>query len=229
MLVQTSLKSHILDAQKEAMKEENLEDEAFLGANKMYKDVKEYYWWLGMKKYIALTTRGHDSIWVVVDRLMKFAHFLPIRKDYNMDKLAQTDGQSERMIHTMEDMLRACVINFGVQTSLKSHILDAQKEAMKEENLEDEAFLGADHKLEMRSNEVGYFNGKAWIPKVNNLRKVVMDKSHKSRYSIHPEANKMYKDVKEYYWWLAIKNSSAEIETNHDGLYDKFAQDDKRA
>ncbi|KAI3695720.1 hypothetical protein L1987_78720 [Smallanthus sonchifolius] len=153
------------------------------GADKMYKDLKEFYWWPGMKKDIASyvgrcltcskiamdfvtklprTSSGYDSIWVIVDRLTKSAHFIPIREDYKMEKLArlyigeivsrhgvpvsiisdrdsrftfrfwqtlqralgtrldmsrayhpQTDGQSERAIQTMEDMLRACVIDFG--------------------------------------------------------------------------------------------------------------------
>ena len=100
------------------------------------------------------TPSGYDSIWVIVDRLTKSAHFLPIREDYKMEKLArlyikeivcrhgapvsiisdrdgrftsrfwqslhkefgtqldmstayhpQTDGQSERNIQTLEDML----------------------------------------------------------------------------------------------------------------------------
>ncbi|KAM0052023.1 putative nucleotidyltransferase, Ribonuclease H [Helianthus debilis subsp. tardiflorus] len=108
------------------------------------------------------TSKGHDAIWVVVDRLTKSAHFLPIREDFSAEKLAkiyvdeivsrhgvpldiisdrdarfsshfwktmqsalgtqlnlstayhpQTDGQSERTIQTLEDMLRACVIDFG--------------------------------------------------------------------------------------------------------------------
>ncbi|KAD4180450.1 hypothetical protein E3N88_29041 [Mikania micrantha] len=108
------------------------------------------------------TPRGFDSIWVIVDRLTKSAHFLPIREDYKMEKLStlyineiiarhgtptsiisdrdsrftsrfwqslqkalgtrvnlstayhpQTDGQSERTIQTLEDMLRSCVIDFG--------------------------------------------------------------------------------------------------------------------
>ncbi|GJR47199.1 reverse transcriptase domain-containing protein [Tanacetum coccineum] len=105
---------------------------------------------------------GNDTIWVIVDRLTKSAHFLAIREDYSTEKLAkiyvdeivarhgvpvsiisdrdgrftsrcwqtvqkalgtrldmstayhpQTDGQSERTIQTLEDMLRACVIDFG--------------------------------------------------------------------------------------------------------------------
>ena len=35
------------------------------------------------------TPSGHDSIWVIVDRLTKSAHFLPIREDYKVERLAQ--------------------------------------------------------------------------------------------------------------------------------------------
>ncbi|GJU42132.1 reverse transcriptase domain-containing protein [Tanacetum coccineum] len=145
------------------------------GADKMYYDSRDRYWWPGMKKDIAehegiamdfvtklpRTSSGHDTIWVIVDRLTKSAHFLPMREDYKMERLArlylneivarhgvpisiisdrdsrftsrfwqsmqealgtrldmstayhpQTDGQSERTIQTLEDMLRACVLDF---------------------------------------------------------------------------------------------------------------------
>ncbi|GJT58360.1 putative reverse transcriptase domain-containing protein [Tanacetum coccineum] len=65
------------------------------------------------------TKSEHDTIWVIVDRLTKSAHFLATHEDYNMEKLAstayhpQTDEQSERTIQTLEDMLRVCVIDFG--------------------------------------------------------------------------------------------------------------------
>ncbi|GJY50143.1 putative reverse transcriptase domain-containing protein [Tanacetum coccineum] len=113
---------------------------------------------------------GYDAIWVIVDRLTKSAHFLPIREDYKTEKLARiyineivarhgvpvsiisdrngrfashlwqalqealgtklhmstayhpkTDGQSERTIQTLEDMLRACVMDFG--GSWDTHLL----------------------------------------------------------------------------------------------------------
>ena len=35
------------------------------------------------------TRRQHDAIWVIVDRVMKFAHFLPVSNDDPLDKLAQ--------------------------------------------------------------------------------------------------------------------------------------------
>ncbi|GJU24305.1 putative reverse transcriptase domain-containing protein [Tanacetum coccineum] len=103
------------------------------GADKMYHDLRDMYWWSGNEEgYCCLprTRSGYDVIWVIVDRLTKLAYFLAIREDYNMEKLAsakffrdaldmsttyhpQTDGQSERIIQTLQDMLRACVIDFG--------------------------------------------------------------------------------------------------------------------
>ena len=35
------------------------------------------------------TCEGHDGIWVIVDRLTKSAHFLPVEKKYSLDKLAE--------------------------------------------------------------------------------------------------------------------------------------------
>ncbi|GKD04929.1 putative reverse transcriptase domain-containing protein [Tanacetum coccineum] len=35
------------------------------------------------------TSSGHDTIWVIVDRLTKFAYFLPMHEDYKIDRLAK--------------------------------------------------------------------------------------------------------------------------------------------
>ncbi|GJW35559.1 reverse transcriptase domain-containing protein [Tanacetum coccineum] len=107
------------------------------------------------------TSSGYDTIWVIIDRLTKSAHFLPMKETDSMERLTrlymkevvtrhgipvliicdrdgrftsnswrsfqkalgtrldmstayhpQTDGQSERTIQTLEDMLRACMIDF---------------------------------------------------------------------------------------------------------------------
>ena len=108
-----------------------------------------------------LTQQKHDFVWVIVDKLTKSAHFIPVKIDYSMDQLAelyvkeivrlhgvllytvsnrdlrftsrfwkelqsalgtslnfsttflpQTNGQSERLIQVLEDMLRGCVMEF---------------------------------------------------------------------------------------------------------------------
>ncbi|GJS15652.1 hypothetical protein Tco_0410124 [Tanacetum coccineum] len=56
----------------------------------------------------------HDTIWVVLDRLTKSAHFLPIREDYKTEKLTKIYTNEIVARHgTLEDMLQACVMDFG--------------------------------------------------------------------------------------------------------------------
>ncbi|GKC09300.1 putative reverse transcriptase domain-containing protein, partial [Tanacetum coccineum] len=72
----------------------------------MYQDMKKLYWWPNMKADISTywkwdtitmdfitklprTSTGYDTIWVVIDPLTKSAHFLPIRENDSMDKLAR--------------------------------------------------------------------------------------------------------------------------------------------
>ena len=38
---------------------------------------------------LSRTSRGYDSIWVIVDRLTKSAHFVPIKKTYPLIKFAR--------------------------------------------------------------------------------------------------------------------------------------------
>ncbi|GJX04927.1 putative nucleotidyltransferase, ribonuclease H [Tanacetum coccineum] len=114
------------------------------GSTKMYRDLKQYFWWNGMKQDVATfvskcmtcqqvkiehqrasgllqpleipmwkwdeismdfvtglptTQKRHDAIWVVVDRLTKSAHFLPIRKNYGISKLAEIFRQEIVRLH----------------------------------------------------------------------------------------------------------------------------------
>ncbi|GJX54095.1 putative reverse transcriptase domain-containing protein [Tanacetum coccineum] len=88
--------------------------------------------------------------------------------------------------------------------------LDAQVEARKEENYGIEDLCGMIKKLEPRADETLYLNGRSWIPCRGDLRELIMNESHKSKYSIHPGSDKMYQDLKKLYWWPNIK---AEIAT----------------
>nr|GFC19667.1 retrotransposon protein, putative, Ty3-gypsy subclass [Tanacetum cinerariifolium] len=70
------------------------------GSIKMYHDLKQYFWWSGMKRDVAtFVARRHDVIWVVVDRLTKSAHFLPIRKDFSVSRLAEIFQQEIVRLH----------------------------------------------------------------------------------------------------------------------------------
>nr|GEZ25091.1 putative reverse transcriptase domain-containing protein [Tanacetum cinerariifolium] len=43
----------------------------------------------GLGHEATRSSSGYDAIWVIMDRLTKSAHFLPIRKDFKIEKLAR--------------------------------------------------------------------------------------------------------------------------------------------
>ncbi|GJW95053.1 putative reverse transcriptase domain-containing protein [Tanacetum coccineum] len=69
--------------------------------------------------------------------------------------------------------------------------------------------LRPSRKFEVWLDGVRYLKGRAWIPRIDNLRDVILDEAYRWRYLIHPGANKMYQDVKEYYWWHGMKKDIA--------------------
>ncbi|XP_071704898.1 uncharacterized protein [Rutidosis leptorrhynchoides] len=82
---------------------------------------------------------------------------------------------------------------------------DAQLEAVKEVHWKDEAIKGLIKQIEVKGDGTRYFAGRLWVPKYGELRKLVLDEAHKTRYSIHPGTGKMYHDIKEFYWWPNMK------------------------
>ena len=47
------------------------------------------------------TQKKHDSIWVIVNKRTKLAHFVPIRIDYSMDRLAKLYVDEIMQLHTL--------------------------------------------------------------------------------------------------------------------------------
>ncbi|GJS35267.1 putative reverse transcriptase domain-containing protein [Tanacetum coccineum] len=62
------------------------------GSDKMYQDLKNLYWWPSMKAKIATYVSKCltcAKVKVIVDRLTKSAHFLPMREDDTLEKLTR--------------------------------------------------------------------------------------------------------------------------------------------
>ncbi|GJX51051.1 putative reverse transcriptase domain-containing protein [Tanacetum coccineum] len=89
---------------------------------------------------------------------------------------------------------RVRAINMTLQSSIKDRILSAQKEAMDES-----AGLqkGLDEMIEQRNDGTLYYLDRIWVPLKGEVRTLIMDEAHKSKYSIHPGADKMYYDLRD--------------------------------
>ncbi|GJS16896.1 putative reverse transcriptase domain-containing protein [Tanacetum coccineum] len=87
----------------------------------------------------------------------------------------------------------------------KANIVNAQAEAMKEENVKEENLNGMNKKFETRADGTHCIEKRSWIPYFGGLRDLIMNESHKSKYFIHHGSDKMYHDFKNLYWWPNMK------------------------
>jgi hypothetical protein len=61
---------------------------------------------------LSRTQKGNDSIWVIVDRLTKVAHFLPVKANYSVSQLAELYVDTILKLH---GALRSIVSDRGPQ------------------------------------------------------------------------------------------------------------------
>ncbi|GJX50038.1 putative reverse transcriptase domain-containing protein [Tanacetum coccineum] len=96
-----------------------------------------------------------------------------------------------------------------IQSGVKGMILAAQGEAFDQENVMTERLHGLDQQMERKGDGSLYFMDRIWVPLVGGVRTVIMDEAHKSRYSVHPKADKMYYNLRDMYWWPGMKRDIA--------------------
>ncbi|GJW52704.1 putative reverse transcriptase domain-containing protein [Tanacetum coccineum] len=96
-----------------------------------------------------------------------------------------------------------------IQSRVKEMMLAAQSKAFKQENVLTERLHGLDQQMERKEDESLYFIDRIWVPLVGDVRMVILNKAHKSRYSVHPGADKMYHDLHDIYWWPRMKRDIA--------------------
>ncbi|GKD45392.1 putative reverse transcriptase domain-containing protein, partial [Tanacetum coccineum] len=101
--------------------------------------------------------------------------------------------------------LRVRALVMTLHPKLPSQILEAQSEAIKEENIKVENLCGMDKEFEICPDGTRCIKNQSWLPLFGNWRDLIMHESHKSKYSIHPVSDKMYHDLKKLYWWPNMK------------------------
>ncbi|GJY71341.1 putative reverse transcriptase domain-containing protein [Tanacetum coccineum] len=89
--------------------------------------------------------------------------------------------------------LRVRALILTVHPKLPSQILEAQNEALKEENVKNENLRGMDKSFEIRLDRTRCIKNQSWLPLFGGLRDLIMHESHKSKYSIYPGSDKIVK------------------------------------
>ncbi|GJW66729.1 hypothetical protein Tco_0121153 [Tanacetum coccineum] len=122
--------------------------------------------------------------------------------------------------------LRVRALVMTLHPKLPSQILEAQTEAIKEENIEAENLQGMDKAFEVRPDGTRCIKNRSWLPLFGNLRDLIMHESHKSKYSIHPGSDKMYQDLKKLYWYRILRKGQIK-DKNRQIRAQKWKKDEK--
>nr|GEV02087.1 hypothetical protein [Tanacetum cinerariifolium] len=69
---------------------------------------------------------------------------------------------------------------------------------------------GLDEMIKERNNGTLYYLDRIWVPLKGDVRTLIMDEAHKSKYSVHRGADKMYYDLRDRYWWHGMKKDTDE-------------------
>lgn len=121
------------------------------------------------------------------------------------------------------------------ESGLLERIKSAQVKALLDENVKEE-LIGKKKRLKMEVNSRGFqtFKGRMWVPLFDGNRELLLEEAHRTRYSVHPGATKMYADLKPLYWWPNMKNdvglfvqkcvTCAQVKAEHQKPYGELQQ-----
>jgi hypothetical protein len=130
---------------------------------------------------------------------------------------------------------RLCAMVSRAESGLLERIKSAQPMALLEDNVKEES-IGEKKRLRMEVNSRGFqtFKGRIWVPLFDGNRELLLEEAHRTRYSIHPGATKMYADLKPQYWWPSMKNdiglfvqkcvTCAQVKAEHQKPYGSLQQ-----
>ncbi|GJV61665.1 putative reverse transcriptase domain-containing protein [Tanacetum coccineum] len=131
--------------------------------------------------------------------------YLDLLKDYDCE-IRYHPGKANVVADALsgkerEKVMRIHLLRMIVTSDLFDRIKEAQEEALKEENWKSERIAFYVPYLEDDSRGIKTRQGRIYIPFQRNFKELLLEEAHKSKYSIHPGATKMYLDLKKNYWW----------------------------
>lgn len=139
---------------------------------------------------------------------MRQRRWVELLDDYDCE-IRYHPGKANVVADALSRKTSVQIQSIRVQSDIQTRILKAQQTSVSEGNLKGELSCGAELQFETKPNGLLYFHDRVWVPHRDDLRAFLLNEAHKSRYSVHPGADKMYQDLRCHYWWPGMKKDIA--------------------
>ena len=107
-------------------------------------------------------------------------------------------------------VLGALFASFQLRTILVDQILEAQLEDPYLMSMRKKVEEGGQSDFAVRDDRALVMGSRLCVPVAEELKRQILEEAHSSAYAMHPGSTKMYRTLKEYYWWSGMKREVAE-------------------
>nr|GFA92236.1 retrotransposon protein, putative, Ty3-gypsy subclass [Tanacetum cinerariifolium] len=196
------------------------------GSTKMYHDLKQHFWWSGMKRDVATFVSRclicqqvkieHQWASGLLQPLdiprelnMRQRHWLELLKDYDTN-IQYHPGIANVVADALSrksGMIAAIKVEEEIIHDLKRLDIELYKEDSEIwtiiENLDKQVEFHLDN------DNVLWQNTRLVVPNDASLREALLTEAHSSPFSVHPGSTKMYHDLKQHFWRSGMKRDVA--------------------
>lgn len=123
------------------------------------------------------------------------------------------------LLHELKDLnvelqvkdLDVLFSHLKVQPTLVDQIKRAQVDDPSLMKIVDEVRNGGRIDFSIHADGTLRFGDRLCVSNIDELKRKILDEAHKTAYVVHPGSTKMYKDLKETYWWNNMKRELADF------------------
>jgi hypothetical protein len=103
----------------------------------------------------------------------------------------------------------ALLAQLNLRPTLLERITGAQGKDHKLVKINEAVKRGERSKFSIRSDGTLLYDHRVCVPNDGELRKEILEEAHCMTYTMHPGSTKMYRNLREHFWWDGMKNDIA--------------------
>ena len=97
-----------------------------------------------------------------------------------------------------------------MRSTLRDKVLEAQQEDQEVCKIREKVRSGIETSFQIQKDGMVVLERRMYLPDDQPLKREVLQEAHESRFTTHPGSTKMYRDLKDFYWWSNMKKEVAE-------------------